>query len=91
MQMTTTMIGDDPTLPPRYVVEDYRKAYKRVNKRDPQCRYIGNHWYNVNGETVHRAELMNEIARLRDLAQRTTLMNTDRSMISRLISRLRSI
>jgi hypothetical protein len=88
---TMMMIADDPTLPPRYIVEDYRQAYKRVNKREPQCRYIGNHWYNVNGETVHRAELMNEIARLRDLAQRATLMHTDRSMISRLIARLRAL
>lgn len=87
----TTVFCDDPTIPPRYVVEDYRKAYARVNRREPQCRYIGNHWYNVNGETVHRAELMGEIARLRDLAQRTTLMTTDRSIISRLISRLRAL
>ena len=85
------MIADDPTVPPRYVIEDYRKAYVRVNRREPQCRYVGNHWYNVNGETVHRAELMCEIARLRDLGQRASFINTERSVVSLLIARLRAL
>lgn len=80
---------DDPTIPPRYVVENYRQVYSRVHNREPLCRYIGNHWYSVNGETVHRATLMEEIARLRGLAQKPNLMSTDKSVIQRLIARLR--
>jgi hypothetical protein len=86
------MVADDPTLPPRYVVENYRRAYTVINGREPFVRYMGNHWYNVNGETVHRSTLMEEIARLRNLSQRQTIVaNTDKSVIHRLIARLRSL
>jgi len=86
------MVADDPTLPPRYVVENYRRAYTVINGREPFVRYMGNHWYNVNGETVHRSTLMEEIARLRNLSQRQTITSkTDKSVIHRLIARLRSL
>jgi hypothetical protein len=86
------MVADDPTLPPRYVVENYRRAYTVINGREPFVRYMGNHWYNVNGETVHRSTLMEEIARLRNLSQRQTIVSkTDKSVIHRLIARLRSL
>lgn len=86
------MIADDPTLPPRYVVENYRRAYATINGRDPFVRYMGNHWYQVNGETVHRSTLMEEIARLRTLSQRQNIKaNTDKSVIQRLIAKLRSL
>lgn len=80
---------DDPTIPPRYIVEGYRKAYTRIHRREPQCRYIGNHWYNVNGETVHRATLTDEIARLRGLDRKSE--RADRSVIQRLIDKLRGM
>ena len=82
---------NDPTIPPRYIVEGYRKAYARIHSREPQCRYIGNHWYNVNGETVHRATLTDEIARLRNLDQRDNSGRPDRTIIQRLIDRLRGM
>ena len=86
------MVADDPTLPPRYVVENYRRAYTVINGREPFVRYMGNHWYNVNGETVHRSTLMEEIARLRNLSQRQTITTkTDKNVIHRLIARLRSL
>ena len=86
------MVVDDPTLPPRYVVENYRRAYAVVNGREPFVRYMGNHWYNVNGETVHRSTLMEEIARLRNQSQRRiNVGKTEKSVIQRLIARLRSI
>ncbi len=84
------MIADDPTLPPRYICENYRRAYNVINGREPAVRYMGNHWYNVNGEIVYRSTLMEEIMRLRNMAQRQTIMQ-DKSMIQRLISRLRSL
>jgi hypothetical protein len=85
------MVADDPTLPPRYIVEHFRKAYANVHKRDPMVRYMGNHWYYVNGETVHRGTLIEEIARLRELAQRQTLIKGDRSLIQKLIAKLRNM
>ncbi len=84
------MIADDPTLPPRYVCENYRRAYNVVNGREPAVRYMGNHWYNVNGEIVYRSTLMEEISRLRNMAQRQRVPQ-DRSVIQRLIARLRSL
>lgn len=84
------MIADDPTLPPRYVCENYRRAYNVVNGREPAVRYMGNHWYNVNGEIVYRSTLMEEIARLRNMAQRQRVPQ-DRNVIQRLIARLRSL
>ena len=86
------MVCDDPTLPPRYVIENFCRAYSVLNGKEPAVRYMGNHWYSVNGETVHRATLMEEIARLRNLSQRQTLNRAhDKSVIHRLIARLRSL
>lgn len=91
------MIADDPTLPPRYVIEHYRKAYLSVNGREPLARYMGNHWFKINGETVHRSTLMEEIARLRTLAQARamaqaqSLQSSNKSIIQRLISRLKNL
>ncbi len=86
---TPLMPFDDPTIPPRYIVEGYRQAYARIHEREPICRYIGNHWYNVNGETVHRTTLMEEIMRLRSIAPRGRFVGADKSVVQRLISRLR--
>ncbi len=84
-------LADDPTLPPRYVVDTYRRVYHTAHGREPVVRYMGNHWYSVNGETVHRITLMDEIARLRDLSQKQYLNRPDKSLIQRLIGRLRSM
>jgi hypothetical protein len=85
------MVSDDPTLPPRHLVENYRRAYETLNKREPVIRYMGNHWYFVNGETVHRVTLIEEIARLRTLTQRQSLLQGDKGLIHRLIDRLRNL
>jgi hypothetical protein len=85
------IVVDDPTLPPRYVVENYRRAYAVINGRDPHVRYMGNHWYHVNGETVHRATIIDEIARLRTLTQRESIAKSETSVIKRLINRLRAL
>ncbi len=86
-------VADDPTLPPRYVLENYRKAYFVLNGCEPVVRYMGNHWYSVSGETVHRSTLMEEIARLRTLAQAQTLRQpkSNKSVIQKLISRLKGL
>ena len=87
----SALVYDDPTLPPRYVVDTYRRAYETVHGREPAVRYMGNHWYSVNGETVHRITLMEEINRLSHLSHKQKLIRADKSIIQRLISRLRSL
>ncbi len=85
------MIADDPTIPPREVVDSFRSAYVSVNNCDPQIFYRGNHWYMVNGEAVHRVMVLRETWRLRGMAQRQSLKNTDKSILSRLINKLRGL
>ncbi|MDZ4763494.1 MAG: hypothetical protein SGI73_03010 [Chloroflexota bacterium] len=85
------VVADDPTLPPRYIVETYRKAYESLYSCVPKIRYLGNHWYTVNDETVHRVTLMEEIARLRTANQKQDLMKTDKGIIKKLINKLRGL
>jgi hypothetical protein len=85
------VVADDPTLPPRYIVETYRKSYESLYQCAPNVRYLGNHWYMVNGETVHRVTLMEEIARLRTENQKQDLLKTDKSIIKKLINKLRGL
>lgn len=87
-------VDETTTLPPRFVVDSFREAYGRVHGREPSVRYMGNHWYSVNGETVHRATLMQEIMRLREYAAPRPVAappRADKGMINRLISRLRGL
>jgi len=81
----------DPTLPPRYVMENYKQAYYTAHGREPLVRYMGNHWYHVNGETVHRLTLIEEITRLHEMGQAARPSRPDRSVIQRLIDRLRKL
>lgn len=82
---------NDTTLSPRHFVEGYYHVYNLVYGHAPQIRYVGNQWYEVNNELVHRTDLMTETARLHLLAREKQRRNTDKSMISRLISKLRGL
>jgi hypothetical protein len=83
-------VAIDPYLPPRYIIEDYRRAYRSANGHNPDIHYMGFHWFDVNGETVHRVTVIAEIARLRSLPPRRRSANpADRSIIQRLIDRLK--
>lgn len=88
-------VAQDPTLPPRYLVEHFRKAYQGVHQREPMVRYMGNHWYYVNGETVHRTTLIEEISRLRDLSQRQVIVKAkaeqNHNILQKLIAKLKSM
>jgi hypothetical protein len=81
---------DGATLTPQLVMEKYRRAYKLVHGREPRVAHVFAEWYQVNGEMVHRVTLFGEITRLRDLAKRQRINNTDRSIIQRLIAKLRA-
>jgi len=83
--------GDkDATLAPKHIVEHYRRAYKQVHGKDPHITHVFAEWYQVNGETVHRVTLFGEITRLRALAQQQRL-TADRSIVQRLIAKLRGV
>lgn len=81
----------DVTLTPHHIVEGYWHVYKLVYGQHPKVRYVGNQWYEVNNELVHRTDLMTETARLHILAREKQRQRTDKSMVSRLIARLRGL
>ncbi len=89
--MLMLMVDNESTLTPQIIAHSYERAFREVHGRDPQIRHVGGQWYYINGETVHRFALLNEITRLRDLAQQQRRTQADRSVIQRLIAKLRGI
>ncbi|MCA9913962.1 MAG: hypothetical protein H6671_07350 [Anaerolineaceae bacterium] len=88
------MIPDnhDTTLSPQAIMESFYHAYRAVNKQEPRVTHMFAEWYQVNGETVHRLTLLNEISRLRGIANQQRLASAaDKSLIQRLITKLRGI
>jgi uncharacterized protein YdaU (DUF1376 family) len=85
--MTYTV--QDPTVQPAYIMDSYRRAFHLVHKREAHIAHMFDDWYQVNGETVHRLTLFREITRLRELAQKQRFGTADRSVIQRLINKLR--
>jgi hypothetical protein len=61
------MLADDRTLTPRLILDQFIELHERVYGRQPSVRYMGNHWYSIDGETVHRATIFAEIERLSEL------------------------
>jgi hypothetical protein len=83
---------DDPTITPKLIMESYQRAYRHVNGRPPAVRHQFGEWYYVNGETVHRHMLLNEITRLRAIAQKQRLNAlADRKLMQRIIAKLRGM
>lgn len=85
------MVQDEISIPPRYLIENYCRAYKQVHGREPHARYMGNHWYSINGETVHRMTLYNEIESLKQQIPRPSRATPEKGVIMRLIARLRTM
>ena len=86
------MSPEDPTLTPDVIVSSYERAYRKVYGRTPRIRHVGGQWYYIGDETVHRVTLMAEIVRLRHQArEQSPYAPPTRSMVQRLISRLRSL
>ncbi len=81
---------DDATLTAQSIIDDYRRAFKQVYGRDPLVMHVFAEWYQVNGETVHRVALFRETARLIDLYKHQRARKTDKSVIQRLIAKLRA-
>jgi len=93
---------DSTTLTPKYIVDSFQSAYTQVYGREAQVVHMFAEWYTVNGETVHRMALFSETSRLRELARVQQVQQAaqeverprpkptaDRSMVQRLIARLR--
>jgi hypothetical protein len=85
------MASEDLTLSPQVMVDSYLRAYKQVHGRTLIVRHQFGEWYYINGETVHRLTLLQEITRLRGIAHKRRLQETDRPLVQRLIARLRGI
>ena len=80
------------TLTPRHIVDAFQRAYRQMYGREAQVVHMFAEWYTVNGETVHRMTLFSEISRLSELARVQAAQRKpapDRSMVQRLIARLR--
>jgi hypothetical protein len=82
---------EDRTSNPQYLVEDFQNVYRILYGCQPNVRYVGNQWYMVNSEFVHRTALLHETDRLRTLARKQRAQRNDRSTISRVIARLRGL
>jgi hypothetical protein len=74
---------------PEDALYEYNHAYRLVYDAHPRTRYVGNHWYQINGEMVHRRTLYDEIDRLRDLARKKRARSSSKGMIRRLIDKIR--
>jgi hypothetical protein len=83
------------TLPTDQVLFDYFHAHRLMYGQEPRIHYLGNQWYQLNGEPVHRTVLIREIDRLRGLyeiqqpAPRGRAASYPRSVIQRIINKLR--
>lgn len=84
---------NEVTLSPFDIAEAYRESFKTLYGKDVDVQYIYNKWYTVNGETVHRITLMQEITRLQGLIRlrNQSMPRRDKNMVNRLISRLRGL
>jgi hypothetical protein len=82
---------EDNTLTPDAIMENFRRAYKGVHGQEPVITHMFAEWYQVNGETVHRMAVFAEISRLRSLSQRQRVNTADRSIVQRLIAKLRGV
>ena len=87
------MAYGDQTLTPHNIVESYGRAYRKVHGRYPRVRHVGGQWYCVGDETVHRLTLVTETKRLHEEARHLNAFatNPNRSVVQRLIARLRAL
>lgn len=89
----------EQTLTPHLILEGYSDLYQKIYSHAPQVDYMGNSWYRVNGELVHRSVLLSEIDRLRDIREvafqppkpQPHSAEAKKSMVQRLIAKLRGV
>ncbi len=79
------------THPADRFITEYQTAFNEVYGQTPRVFYLGNQWYQVNGETTHHTIFVSEITRLRDLAKLQQRHSKNRTLISRLINKLRNM
>lgn len=60
---------DGATLTSKHIIDSFQRAYKQVYGREAQVVHMFAEWYTINGETVHRITLFNEIKRLNELVR----------------------
>lgn len=85
-----TIHPNEVTLTPDAIIEHYSRAFYGVHQQSPDACYLGNGWYQINGEIVHRITLFLEIGRLRELeTERKRVAKS--SIVKRLIGKLRGL
>ena len=80
------------------LVAYYWQVYQLVYSREPRAYYVGNGWYNVNGQVVHHHTLEREISQLYHLAKKMRMRREQdverkhrKGAIRRIISKLRNL
>ena len=81
----------ETTLTTAQIVEGYWRAYQLVYGHKPTVRYMGNQWFNVNGQMVHRSFMLSETTRLTGMARLRNRTQADKNVISRIIAKLRAL
>jgi hypothetical protein len=85
------MNQSEATLSPEMIIQSFQHAYKQVHGRTPHVIHQFGEWYQVNGEIVPRSTLLAEAVRLGSFAHKKRLQATDKSLVNRLIAKLRGI
>lgn len=80
----------DETLTPQDIADGYIRCFAALHGKTPTVRHMGGHWYQVNGEIVHRSTLTKEILRLRGMMDKQQFL-PERNLITRIINRLRRL
>ncbi|TVR23968.1 MAG: hypothetical protein EA396_02445 [Anaerolineaceae bacterium] len=83
------MSVDSDATSPQTIVDRYSYVYKIMYGREPTTRYVGNQWFQVNGEMVHYRTMIEQIDQLHALARRKRMQNNSKGMVRRLIDKLR--
>jgi hypothetical protein len=67
----------------------YCHVYRHVYGNEPIIRYVGNQWFQVNGEMVHSRTMLEQIDQLQALGRRKQINTGNKGMVRRLIDKLR--
>lgn len=74
---------------PEDIAQEYVHLYKMVHGQTPTIRCVSKQWFYIDGQTVHYRVVTDEIRDLRQHARHLHKQRTDKSLVKRLINRLR--
>lgn len=77
------------TLSPDQIIRHFSRMYTMVYDHEPRVNYIGNGWFQVNGEATHHTVLLQELERLDHMVELQRVKSPKTSAIQKLINKLR--